>query len=285
MNLMFFSIHYVIIFTLYNIHISQYYNIWILPHILLLYIKNSSLLLKEGVELLNNVSLILAFAAGLISFLSPCVLPLVPAYVSYFTGVSVKENTSREAKLNILNKSLGFILGFSMIFIIMGASITSLGQLLIKNQSIFRKAAGILIFVFGLHTSGIFRIKLLSHEKKLISFKSNKGILGSFLMGMAFAAGWTPCVGPILSSILLYAGSMDTIGRGILLLTVYSLGLAVPFLLTALAVGNLSSKISRLPKYLKIISVVSGTLMMIMGILIFTNKIAILSGYLNFINF
>lgn len=285
MNLMFFSIHYVIIFTLYNIHISQYYNIWISPHILLLYVKNSSLLLKEGVELLNNVSLILAFAAGLISFLSPCVLPLVPAYVSYFTGVSVKEDTSREAKLNILNKSLGFILGFSMIFIIMGASITSLGQLLIKNQRIFRKAAGILIFIFGLHTSGIFRIKLLSHEKKFISFKSNKGILGSFLMGMAFAAGWTPCVGPILSSILLYAGSMDTIGRGILLLTVYSLGLAVPFLLTALAVGNLSSKISRLPKYLKIISIVSGTLMMIMGILIFTNKIAILSGYLNFINF
>lgn len=234
---------------------------------------------------MNNVSLILAFAAGLVSFLSPCVLPLVPAYVGYFTGISVEESTSREAKLNIFNKSLGFILGFSMIFIIMGASITSLGQLLIKNQSIFRKAAGILIFIFGLHTSGIFKIKLLSHEKKFISFKRNKGIGGSFFMGMAFAAGWTPCVGPILSSILLYASNMDTIGRGILLLTVYSLGLAVPFLLTALAVGNLSGKISRLPKYLKIISIASGTLMMIMGILIFTNKIAILSGYLNFLNF
>lgn len=234
---------------------------------------------------MNNVPLILAFAAGVISFLSPCVLPLVPAYISYFTGISVEKSNSRGVKLKILNKSIGFVLGFSIIFIIMGASITSLGQLFVKNQNIFRKVSGTLIFIFGMHTAGIFKIKPLSHEKKFISFRNSKGIFGPVFMGIAFATGWTPCVGPILSSILLYASSMETIGRGILLLTVYSLGLAVPFILTALAVGSLSDKISRLPKYLKIISVISGVLMMIMGILIFTNKIAILSRYLNFINF
>lgn len=240
--------------------------------------------MKEGDDL-NNVSLILAFSAGLLSFLSPCVLPLVPAYISYITGTSISDPESKKSNIYVLYKSIGFIIGFSIIFIIMGASITSIGKVFIKNQSIFRKISGILIFIFGLHTTGIFKIKLFYREKRFLSFNNTNGAFGSVLMGMAFAAGWTPCVGPILSSILVYASSMETISRGIILLVFYSLGLAVPFILTALAIENLSSKISRLGKYLSFISIISGLLMILMGILIFTNKMGILSQYLNFINF
>lgn len=234
---------------------------------------------------MNNVSFILAFSAGLLSFLSPCVLPLVPAYVSYITGTTIGEKSNKKSNLYVLYKSIGFVIGFSLIFIIMGASITSLGKLFIKNQEIFRKVSGALIFIFGLHTTGIFKIKLFYREKRFLTFSKTNGTFGSFLMGMAFAAGWTPCVGPILSSILVYATSMETISKGIFLLVFYSLGLAVPFILTALAIDSLSAKIRNLGKYLKIISVISGVLMIVMGILIFTNKIGILSQYLNFINF
>jgi cytochrome c-type biogenesis protein len=235
--------------------------------------------------MMNNVSFILAFSAGLLSFLSPCVLPLVPAYVSYITGTAIGETNSKKSNIYVLYKSIGFVIGFSVIFIIMGASITSFGKAFLRNQEIFRKVSGSLIFIFGLHTTGIFKIKLFYREKRFLTFKRTNGTFGSFLMGMAFAAGWTPCVGPILSSILVYASSMETISKGIYLLVFYSLGLAVPFILTALAIDGLSAKIRNLGKHLKIISVVSGLLMILMGILIFTNKIGILSQYLNFINF
>lgn len=234
---------------------------------------------------MTNISLILAFSAGLLSFLSPCVLPLVPAYISYLTGTTVDDSKSNSSNLFVLYKSIGFVAGFSIIFIIMGASITSIGKVLINNQSIFRRIAGSLIFIFGLHTTGILRIRWFYYEKRLFSFSNTGGILGAFLMGMSFAAGWTPCIGPILSSILVYASSMETISRGIILLTAYSLGLAVPFILTALAIESLSSKISRLGKYLRWISILSGSIMIIMGILVFTNKIGIISQYLNFVNF
>jgi cytochrome c-type biogenesis protein len=234
---------------------------------------------------MDNVSLILAFSAGLLSFLSPCVLPLVPAYVSYITGVTIGEAQIKKSNLYVFYKSIGFVIGFSIIFIIMGASITSFGKIFIRNQYIFRKVSGVLILVFGLHTSGLFKIKLLYREKRFLSFKKANGAFASVLMGMAFAAGWTPCVGPILSTILVYASSMETIGSGIILLVFYSLGLAVPFILTALAIENLSLKIRGLGKYLRIVSILSGALMIIMGILIFTNNINKLSQYLNFINF
>lgn len=234
---------------------------------------------------MNNISFVLAFSAGLLSFLSPCVLPLVPAYVSYITGVTIGKEETKRSNLYVLYKSIGFVVGFSIIFIIMGASITSLGKVFIKNQTIFRQVAGALILLFGLHTTGIFKIKLFYREKRFLSFGKTSGTFGSVFMGMAFAAGWTPCVGPILSSILVYASSMETISKGIILLVFYSLGLAVPFILTSLAIEKLSVKIRKLGKYLNIISIISGVLMIIMGILIFTNKISILSKYLDFINF
>lgn len=234
---------------------------------------------------MTNISLILAFSAGLASFLSPCVLPLVPAYISYITDSAIENQSAEKSNLYVLYRSLAFVVGFSIIFIVMGASITTLGKIFIKNQLIFKKIAGLLVIIFGFHMAGIFKIKLFYYEKKFLSFKSTNGALGAVFMGMAFAAGWTPCVGPILSSILLYASSLETINKGILLLLIYSLGLGVPFILTALAIKSLSVKLKGLNKYLGLISVFSGTLMIIMGILIFTNKMGLLSQYFNFINF
>ena len=233
---------------------------------------------------LEKTSFLLAFSAGLLSFLSPCVLPLVPAYVSYLTGSAISEIKSGKEKLNLLYKSIGFVIGFTIIFIIMGASISVLGKIFSENQSIFRKIGGILIIIFGLHTTGVLKIKMLYFEKRLLPFGDANKNFGSVFIGMAFATGWTPCIGPILSSILIYAGSMDTVGKGILLLVIYSLGLAVPFLLTALAIGNFSRYFKKFSKFLPAVSVLSGVLMIIMGTLVFTNKLSILSRYLNFLN-
>ena len=234
---------------------------------------------------MKDISILLAFSAGLLSFLSPCVLPLVPAYVSYLTGSTIDELKDDKAKLFTLYKSFGFVLGFSIIFILMGLSITSLGKLLITHKDLFRKVGGTLIVVFGLYTIGLFKIKLFYREKRFLLFDKVKGPFSSIILGMAFAAGWTPCIGPILSSILIYATSMDSIGKGVLLLVMYSLGLAVPFILTAMAIESFTIQFNKFSKYLPVISTVSGVLMIIIGIMIFTNKLAILSQYFNFINF
>lgn len=234
---------------------------------------------------MKDISLLLAFSAGLLSFLSPCVLPLIPAYVSYLTGSSIEELKDDKAKFSTLYKSFGFVLGFSIIFILMGVSITSLGKLLITHKDLLRKVGGTLIIVFGLHTIGVFKVKLFYGEKRFLLFDKVKGPFSSVIMGMAFAAGWTPCIGPILSSILIYATSMDSVGKGVLLLTMYSLGLAVPFILAAMAIGSFMEQFKRFSKYLPIVSTVSGVLMIIMGIMIFLNKLAILSQYASFVNF
>jgi len=158
--------------------------------------------------------MLLAFSAGLLSFLSPCVLPLVPAYVSYLTGSSIEELKEDKSKLLTLYKSFGFVMGFSIIFILMGVSITSLGKLLIIHKDLFREIGGALIVIFGLHTIGVFRVKLFYREKRYMYLDKIKGPFSSVIMGMAFAAGWTPCIGPILSSILIYATSMNSVGKG-----------------------------------------------------------------------
>lgn len=230
------------------------------------------------------MSLLLAFSAGLLSFLSPCVLPLVPAYITYITGSTVAELSTGKARLHTIYKSLGFVLGFSLVFITMGASITSIGKLLTGNMDVFRKIGGALIVLFGIHITGIFKIKTLYYEKRLVPFEKLGKNISSVFIGMAFAAGWTPCVGPILASILIYAGSMETISMGVLLLTAYSLGLAVPFVLTAYAIGSFSEYFKKISGYLNTISIVSGFLLIFMGVLIFTNKIVVLSQYFDFFN-
>ncbi len=233
---------------------------------------------------MNNVSLLLAFSAGLLSFLSPCVLPLVPAYMSYITGSAAAELDTGKAKLHTIYKALGFVLGFSLVFVAMGATITSIGKLLIGNMDIFRKIGGTLIILFGIHITGIFKIRPLYYEKRIVPFEKLRKNISSVLIGMAFAAGWTPCVGPILASILIYAGSMETISMGILLLAAYSLGLAVPFLLTAYAIGSFSKYFRKISRHLNTVSIVSGVLLIAMGVLIFTNRIAKLSQYFDFFN-
>lgn len=227
-----------------------------------------------------NVSLALAFVAGLLSFLSPCILPLIPAYLSYLTGNAVSEMTSEKARKILMIKATGFVFGFSLIFIVMGASASTLGQLFAEYQYILRKVAGIFIIIMGIHLTGLLKINWLYQEKRLITFPQKS--LGSVFVGMAFATGWTPCIGPILSSILLYASSLDTIWSGVLLLSFYSLGMAIPFLLTALAIGSFTYYFKKFSKYIRAVSIVSGILLIITGILVYTNKIAILGGYLNF---
>ena len=234
---------------------------------------------------MKDISILLAFSAGLLSFLSPCVLPLVPGYISYLAGTTIEEPSNDKAKFVTLYKALEFVLGFSIIFILMGLSITSLGKLLITHKDLFRKIGGTLIVLFGVHTLGILKVKLFYREKRFLHFNKIKGPFSSIIMGMAFAAGWTPCIGPILSTILIYATSMDSIAKGVLLLVIYSLGLAVPFILTALAIESFTKNIKKFSKYLPFISYISGTLMILIGIMIFTNTLAILSQYINFINF
>ena len=231
---------------------------------------------------MRDISLLLAFSAGLLSFLSPCVLPLVPAYITYLTGTSVSELKTGRARLYTIYKALGFVLGFSVVFVAMGATISSLGQALASNQVLFRRIGGIVVIIFGFHTTGLIKIKALYYEKRAVPMESLKSNIGSVFVGMAFAAGWTPCVGPILGSILIYAGSMATIRKGIILLIAYSIGLAIPFLITAAAISSLTKFLPKLSKHLPVISVISGILMILLGVAIYTNSLLWLSQYFNF---
>ena len=174
---------------------------------------------------------IAAFTAGLVSFLSPCVLPLVPGYVSLISGVGVEELKSQEASLlrKVMLNSLAFILGFSIVFVTLGAISTEVGQLAAQYKAVLARVAGVLIVVFGLHLTGIMRINALYADKRLHNVKGGSTAWGAFVIGFAFAFGWTPCVGPILSVILGFAAAQDSVFKGIFLLTIYSLGLAVPF--------------------------------------------------------
>lgn len=227
------------------------------------------------------MDILLAFSAGLLSFLSPCVLPLVPAYLSYITGSAVADLGGSQSKAHSLLRSVFFVAGFSVIFILLGVTAGSVGQFLSANLGLLRKAGGILVFVFGLHMTGLIRIKALYSEKR---FYPQGKTTGPLLLGMAFSAGWTPCVGPVLSSILIYAASMETVSTGVLLLSFYSLGLAVPFLLSALMIGSFSNIFKKLSKYLPAVSIVSGILLMAMGILIFTDRLTMFNRYFSVFN-
>ncbi len=234
---------------------------------------------------MNGISIAMAFAGGLLSFLSPCVLPLVPAYIGYLTGSAVSEINTREQKAHLLAKSLGFVLGFSFVFMVLGASVTTLGSLLITNKLLFQKISGIAIIILGIHLTGFIKLKKLYYEKRLFPLSGKVNKAGSFFVGMAFAAGWTPCIGPILSSILIFAGNMETISMGITMLGFYSLGLAVPFVLVAALIEKFSQYFKKYSKYLRYVSLISGILLIIMGILIFNDKVGVLGTYLDFIDF
>jgi cytochrome c-type biogenesis protein len=229
---------------------------------------------------------IAVFLAGLLSFLSPCVLPLVPGYVSLISGASAGELQSPDRKLTrmVLLNSVMFIIGFSAVFISLGAVATGIGQFMNIYRRQLMQVAGIVIIIFGLHLIGVFQIKALLADKRLHEVKGSGTALGAFLIGFAFAFGWTPCIGPILAGVLVIAGSQDTVVKGVLLLAVYSAGLAVPFLLTSLGVERFLAFYSRFRRHLHTVEVVSGVFLVIVGALILTRHFTILSSYLSFLN-
>jgi len=233
----------------------------------------------------QQISGIIAFSAGLLSFVSPCVLPLVPSYITYITGVSFKELTDAEARAKLrwatIFHSLFFIMGFSLIFILMGASASYLGQLLVEYQFWIMKAGGVLIILLGIQFTGIINIPFLQMEKRFEMKRKPLGYLGSFLVGVAFAAGWTPCIGPILSTILIYASTTKSFTTGILLLTYYSIGLGIPFFLSSLAFNSFLSAFDKIKRYMRIITVISGLFLIGIGILFLTDTFKDINSYLN----
>ena len=227
-----------------------------------------------------------AFLAGILSFLSPCVLPLVPGYVSLISGATVEDLQTENSRMlgTVMLHSVTFILGFSVVFIALGAVATSIGQLANQYHNLLAKVAGTIVIVFGLHLMGLLKIKALYADKRLHDVKGGSSALGSFAVGFAFAFGWTPCIGPILATILVLAGAEDTVFKGVLLLAVYSLGLAVPFLLTSLGVDRFLAFYTRFRRHLHTVEVISGMLLVAVGVLIFMNNLKLLSGYLSFLN-
>jgi cytochrome c-type biogenesis protein len=236
---------------------------------------------------MHNLPLPLAaFLAGILSFLSPCVLPLVPGYVSLISGATVEEMQSQDRRMlsTVMLHSITFVLGFSVVFIALGAVATSIGQFANEYHSLLSKIAGIVVIIFGLHLTGLLKIKALYADKRLHDVKGGASAIGSFAVGFAFAFGWTPCIGPILATILVLAGAQGTVLKGIVLLAVYSLGLAVPFLLTSLGVDRFLAFYSRFRRHLHTVEVISGILLIAVGVLIFLNNLRMLSGYLSFLN-
>ncbi len=228
---------------------------------------------------------IAAFVAGILSFLSPCVLPLVPGYVSLISGTSVEALAAEQrATRRVMLSSAMFIIGFSLVFIVLGALATGLGQLTRQYYPILTRVAGAVIIVFGLHLTGIWKIKAFYADKRLHEVKGGSSPWGAFVVGFAFAFGWTPCIGPILATILAFAATEQTVLKGVLLLVVYSAGLAVPFLLTSMGVDRFLSFYGRFRRHLHAVEVVSGVLLIGIGVLILMRQFTILSGYLSFLN-
>jgi cytochrome c-type biogenesis protein len=232
---------------------------------------------------LENVGIVTAFVFGFLSFISPCVLPIVPGYISFISGLSFTEmqNSVQRATLRkkILSNSLFFVLGFSFVFIALGASASAVGQFLREQLDIISKVAGAVIVVFGIHMTGIYKIPFLNYEKRLHTSQKPIGLLGSFVVGLAFAFGWTPCIGPILASILAIAAQQETIGKGILLLTFYSAGLGIPFLLTGMSLTIFYKVFDKFKHHLHTVEVIGGAMLVVFGILIFTNYLTTVSAY------
>lgn len=236
----------------------------------------------------NEVSIPLAFLGGILSFISPCVLPLVPSYISFVTGISFEELTNenednKKIKKVILLNSMMFILGFSTVFVvILGSSAQLFGSVFMEYQDAIRKIGGLIIILLGIHIIGLINFQILQRDKRFHFFREKpSGLLGSFLVGIGFAAGWTPCIGPILSAIFAVAATSPNPWSGMILFVAYSVGLAIPFMLTSLGINTFLKHFNRLKKHMRIVSIVTGVFLVITGVLIFTNSLGIISGYLN----
>jgi cytochrome c-type biogenesis protein len=241
----------------------------------------------------ENVTILAAFVAGVLSFISPCVLPLIPGYLSFISGATLDEmqGTARPgmgvgvaapplARRRVVVTSLFFILGFSLVFVALGATASVLGQYLMERLRLLGKVAGIVLIVFGLHTMGVLRIGWLYSERRVQVDRKPAGPLGALLVGIAFAFGWTPCIGPILAGILAIAGAQETIGQGVQLLAVYSAGLGIPFLMTALAIDRFFAAFAKIRRHYRAIEFVSGGLLVAIGLLIFTDRFTVIARVL-----
>ena len=236
-----------------------------------------------------DVTVWIAFSAGILSYFSPCVLPLIPSYITYITGLSFGQlkdaHPSAKVRMTVLLHSLVFIAGFSLVFISLGAiagvASSTFQTHLREGLGWVQKVGGILIFLFGVHMSGLFHFGILLGEKRVQIQSKPGGFFGTFLVGLAFAAGWTPCIGPILGAILaLAAGTTGTAFRGVLLLAVYSAGLGIPFLISGLLFHGFLSFFNRFRKYIRVMEICTGALLMLAGVLLFFDKFGFLSGYL-----
>ena len=238
---------------------------------------------------MDNVSLVAAGAAGVVSFLSPCVLPLVPGYLSFVSGISYTEmagedTTRRKDLVRLVTvNAAAFVLGFATVFVALGASASAVGQFLMGSSAVFGKIAGAVIVLFGLHITGILRIPFLYKEKRIHAEQSPKTLIGSYAVGMAFAFGWTPCIGPILGAVLTMAATRETVMQGVGLLAVYSLGLGIPFLLAAIGINYLLAFTAKFRRYVRAFEVTGGVLLIVVGMLVFFDRMTWLSQQLGFL--
>lgn len=229
---------------------------------------------------MTDVGIFIALTAGIFSFLSPCVLPLVPSYLTFVTGMSLEDLQEGVNRKATLIHSVLFVSGFSVIFILLGASASFLGQFFKAYELWIARIGGVVIMVLGLHLAGVFRVLPLMQEKRLHLASKPAGYLGTLGVGMAFGAGWTPCIGPVLGAILTYGFSQDTLWAGVGLLAVYSLGLAIPFLVAALALDWFLGAFRRFRKWIPLVEKGSGILLVLLGLLLLTGSFTILSGWL-----
>ena len=230
----------------------------------------------------------IALTAGLLSFFSPCVLPLIPSYLTYITGLSFGQlqeaHPSAKVRLTVLSHTLVFILGFSLVFVALGAIAgiaSSKFQIHLREGLIWvERIGGLLIILFGIHMTGLFHFGILLGEKRVHLQRKPSGFIGTFIVGVAFAAGWTPCIGPILASILMVAASTGEVGRGVGLLSVYSIGLGIPFLISGLLFSQFLVMFNRFRKHIRLIEIFTGTLLIIVGLMLMFNYMGTLTMYL-----
>jgi cytochrome c-type biogenesis protein len=221
-----------------------------------------------------NVTIALALGAGFLSFFSPCILPMIPAYITYITGVSLEEEL-RDKKVLAITRTLVFVLGFTIVFMMLGLSFSAIGSIFVKYRNLLYKLSGIVIILFGLNMLGAIKLNIRS-----INFKISKEptkVTGAFLMGMAFGAGWTPCAGAILGSILLYVSTTATLYKGLYLLFIYSIGMGIPFIITAILISRFSEFILKYEKSVVYINKIGAIVLILFGILVFFNKLSIIS--------
>jgi cytochrome c-type biogenesis protein len=232
--------------------------------------------------LFEEIAFTAAFTAGLLSFLSPCILPLVPSYFSFITGISVDNLTQTAdgaSRRKIIMSTSAFVLGFSVIFILLGATAAFFSGLIYEASAYLRIVGGIMIIVLGLHLLGILRIRALNMDKRIHLNKKPVHFVGALVIGMAFAAGWSPCIGPLLGSVLILAANQDTVSQGMGLLTVYSAGLALPFMLLSVGIHYMLRFVRRASKAVRYINMIAGVLLIITGLLLMTDSLSVLSFF------